>query len=332
MGPVYAPRGVPRFKKLLEREQPDVVHLHNVYPLISPQVVRAAHAQGVPVVQTLHNYRHSCVNGLQFRNGGVCTDCDGTKLSLPAVRHGCYRGSRAQTVPMAIGRAVHRSTWTEVDRFLALTPFMAERLALTGVPASRITVRPSWVPDPGAPMQPGDDVVCIGRLDEAKGTALLLAAWAQVQTDRRLIFAGDGPMLDQVRAAAAADPSIVYVGSLDRAGVAAAMQRAAVVVVPSVCFEGFPLTVVEAFSQGRPVIVLNGGSAASVVDDTVGWRVEPSALALGSALEALDPLEAAVRGAAARLRYSERYSGAAAGESLLATYNAVTNRPSVKVE
>src|SRR4051794_15577628 len=118
-GPIYSPSGVRGFKRLLAQTRPDVVHLHNVYPLISPYVVRVAARAGVPVVQTVHNYRHGCVNGLHLRDGHPCTDCLGTRLGLPAVRHGCYRDSRLQTVPMTIGQVVHRPTWNdEVARYL----------------------------------------------------------------------------------------------------------------------------------------------------------------------------------------------------------------------
>jgi len=169
-GPVYSPSGVRRFRRLLEETRPDVVHLHNVYPLISPYVVRVAARAGIPVVQTVHNYRHGCVNGLHLRDGHPCTDCLGTRLGLPAIRHACYRDSRLQTVPMTIGQVLHRPTWNdEVARYLALTPFMADLLVRTGVPRERITLRPSWAPDPGEPPAPGTDVLYVGRLDEPKG-------------------------------------------------------------------------------------------------------------------------------------------------------------------
>jgi glycosyltransferase involved in cell wall biosynthesis len=326
VGPVYAPAGVRRFKDLLMRERPDVVHLHNVFPLISPQVVRVALALRVPVVQTMHNYRHSCVNGLQFRNGVVCTDCDGSRLSLPALHHGCYRGSRVQTLPMAIGRAVHRSTWPRVDRFLTLTPFMARRLAINGIQESRITVRPSWVPDPGKGDSAGDDFVYVGRLDEAKGVSLLLKAWEHAHTPRRLVIVGSGPLAGAVEAAAGRDPSIVYLGQQSAAGVAAAVNSATAVVVPSLWFEGFPLTVVEAFAHGRPVVALEGGSAASVVDDRVGWRVSRSHESLGALITAWDPREADRRGRAARAAYQALYSPAAATASLLQVYCELTGR------
>ena len=211
-GPVYSPSGVRRFERLLESARPDVVHLHHVQPLISPWVVRVAGRYGVPVVQTVHNYRHGCANGLHLRDHRVCTDCVGTRLGLPAVEHGCYRDSRVQTVPVALGMVTHRRTWRKgVARYLALTPFMRDMLVTYGLPADRITVRPTWVPDPGSAGDPGRDVLYVGRLDEAKGIDLLLDAWAQAQRrglhpQQRLVVAGDGPLREVVSAAAERRP------------------------------------------------------------------------------------------------------------------------------
>jgi glycosyltransferase involved in cell wall biosynthesis len=177
-GPVYSPSGVHHFTRMLQETRPDVVHLHNVFPLISPYVVRVAARAGVPVVQTVHNYRHGCVNGLHLRDGHTCTDCLGSRLGLPAVLHGCYRGSRMQTLPMTIGQNVHRGTWRDdVTRFLALTLFARDKLVETGIPSARVTIRPTWVPDPGHDPTTGTDVLFVGRLDDAKGVDRLLAAW-----------------------------------------------------------------------------------------------------------------------------------------------------------
>lgn len=326
-GPVYARAGVRRFTSLVETHRPDVVHLHNVYPLISPYVARVAARQGVPVVQTVHNYRHGCVNGLHLRDGHACTDCLGTRLGTPAVRHGCYRGSRAQTVPMAIGQVVHRHTWRDdVARYLALTPFMRDLLVTTGIPAERVAVRPTWVPDPGDAGAPGRDVLYVGRLDEAKGVDRLLEAWRTggVSSGRTLVLVGDGPLADEVRRAAEADPSIRWRGSLDRDGVAEAMAEAAYVVVPSRVFEGYPLVVAEAFARGRAVLTVSGGSVGTVVDDTTGWVVEPTTTALAAAMAATADDDAAGRGRAARAAYELTGTPERGLASLLDAYAEVT--------
>jgi glycosyltransferase involved in cell wall biosynthesis len=331
-GPVYSPSGVRRFRRLLHEHRPDVVHLHNVYPLISPWVVRSAGRAGVPVVQTVHNYRHGCVNGLHLRDGRACTDCLGTRLGLPAVRHGCYRGSRAQTVPMSVGQVVHRSTWRGgVARYLALTPFMADLLTSTGVPRERITIRPTWVPDPGDPAPPGRTVLYVGRLDEAKGIDRLLDAWTaaggrDALAGRRLVVAGDGPMADRVSAAAAADPSVRWLGQVSRDEVGRAITEAAYLVVPSRVFEGYPLVVAEAFARGRPVLTCTGGSVGTIVTDTTGWVVDQGVDAIARALTEITDEHVAARSQSARTQYLTESSPEQALRSLTETYRQVTGR------
>jgi glycosyltransferase involved in cell wall biosynthesis len=321
-GPVYAPGGVRRFTRLVTEHRPEVVHIHNVYPLLSPYVVRAAVRHGVPVVQTVHNYRHGCVNGLHLREGRPCTDCLGTTLGLPAVRHGCYRGSRVQTVPMALGQIAHRGTWrSEVARYLALTPFMRDHLAATGVDPERITIRPTWVPDPGAAGTPGRDVLFVGRLDEAKGVDRLLDAWEQggSRSGRTLVVIGDGPLRGRVEAAVATG-SVRWLGQVGTTEVAAAMADAAYVVVPSRVFEGYPLAVAEAFGRGRPVLTVSGGSVGTIVDDSTGWVVEPAARTLAAAMQRIGDDETAARGSAARAVYERDNTPEHGLASLLEVY------------
>jgi glycosyltransferase involved in cell wall biosynthesis len=322
-GPVYSSKGVRRFTRLLRETDPDVVHLHHVNPLISPWVVRVAGQHGVPVVHTVHAYRHSCVNGLHIRDGRVCTDCVGTRLNLPSVRHGCYRGSRLQTVPVTVGLDVHRRTWRDgVTRFLALTEFMRDMLAATGVPPDRITVRPTWVADPGPVTEPGGDVLFVGRLDAAKGVDRLLHAWAAGGRDsgRRLRIVGDGPLAGQVADAAAKDESLQHVGALDPAGVRAAMQEAAYVVAASRFFEGYPLVVAEAFGAGRPVLTVSGGSVGSIVGDEGGWTVAPSTEAISAALASITDDDVRRQSALARARYERDNTPSRGLSSLLDVY------------
>jgi glycosyltransferase involved in cell wall biosynthesis len=324
-GPVYAPGGVRRFTRLVEQHRPDVVHVHNVYPLLSPYVVRAAVRHGLPVVQTVHNYRHGCVNGLHLREGRPCTDCLGTTLGLPAVRHGCYRGSRAQTVPMAVGQIAHRGTWrSDVARYLALTPFMRDHLAATGIDPGLITIRPTWVPDPGDAGSPGRDVLYVGRLDEAKGVDRLLDAWQQggSHSGRTLVVVGDGPLRGRVEAAVASG-TVRWLGQVGSAEVASAMADAAYIVVPSRVFEGYPLAVAEAFGRGRPVLTVSGGSVGTIVEDETGWVVDPDAAALADAIRRIGDDETAARGAAARAVYERDNTPAHGLASLLEVYSAV---------
>ena len=319
--PLYNGSAQRELRALLRRHRPDVVHLHNPYPLISPWVVRTARQHGVPVVQTVHNYRQVCVNGVFFRDGAGCTECVGRALPLPAVRHACYRGSRAQSAVMAATLTVHRPTWHRVDRFLAPTAAIADHLHRAGIPAGRVTIKPNAVADPGPPAPPGDGFLFLGRLVPEKGLELLLAAWAlhPVGSLGLLRIAGDGPL--RRMCTGVGRPDVVFLGSLDPAGVRAAVRDSAVIVVPSVWPDVLPTVALEALAAGRPVL----GTAMGGIPDAVGpagWLVAPTVPALAAALP-IARREAPALAALARHRYLTTYHPTRITAQLIATYTAL---------
>lgn len=312
VSPIYAPKAQRDLSELIETHRPDVLHLHNPYPLLSPWVVRTAHRHGVPVVQTVHNYRHVCPSGIYFRQGRICQDCRGRTLALPAVVHGCYRGSRAQSAVMATALAVHRPTWRSVDRYIALTSAMRDHLIEYGIPAERIVVKPNSAPDPGPPAPLGEGFLFVGRLSPEKGLDLLLDAWRRHPEGSlgTLRIAGDGelrPLAEQ----AASRSDVRFLGPLDRAGVQAAMREAAVVLAVSVVHDVLPTVVIEALAAGRPVLgtALGGIPYQIGVDDpagAAGWVVPPDPAALAAALPAARDGAAALA-PLARARYERMF-------------------------
>lgn len=329
LGPIRSRSGVRQFKQLLAEHRPDVVHVHNVYPLLSPQIVREAKSQGIPVVMTVHNFRLDCVAGTYFRDGQVCTECSGRSFATPALAHGCYRGSQSQSLPMVLGRSLNRSTWQDVDRFLALTSFHAEFLERIGIRRERIVIRPTSAPDPGEPTPPGRDVLFLGRLDETKGVEVLLEAWSRssaAQSGRRLIIAGSGPLAADIQRAAERDPSIAFHGPVDRDGAQALMRQCGVVAIPSVWFEGLPRVLVEAYAAGRAVIASDIGGLGAVHGPDAGWLTEPGdAPGLGEALSDLDDDEMTARGAGARTRFVRELDEHTTTHQLVRVYREVGN-------
>ena len=284
---IHAASAVRDITALIDQQRPHVLHLHNPFPLISLSVIRAAHRRGVPVVQTVHNHRHTCLQGSHLRDQRPCFDCRGKALPWPAVMHGCYRDSRRQSVPMALALATHRSDQRSVDRYVALSPNVAESLQLSGLTRpGQVVIRPNSVPDPGPATLPGHGLLFVGRLSSDKGVPLLLEAWqAAGRPFEVLTIAGDGPDRALVESMASRPEAAVrYLGPLDRSGVAEAMRASAAVVVPSVAPEAHPLVVLEAYSHGRPLLGSCRGGLLTLVTPEVGWLAEPTPGGLAAGL------------------------------------------------
>jgi glycosyltransferase involved in cell wall biosynthesis len=309
---------------LLKRHEPDILHLHNPYPLISPWVVRVAQRHGVPVVQTVHNYRQVCSPGTYFRAGGLCTECKGRRFGWPAVKYACYRGSRPQSAIMATTLAVHRGTWRGVDRYIALTEAIAAHLRDFGVPDGRIAVKPNALADPGppAPIDPAGGFLYAARLVPEKGVPHLIGAWKPEYG--RLRIAGDGPMRADVEAFAAGRADVEYLGPLERPRMLATIGTAAAVIVASTWPDVLPTIAIEALAAGRPVLGTSLGGIPWLVGDA-GWIVEPGAdgLAGGLATAAAalrDRAGAAALSASARSRYETEFTPGTLTRRLVGIY------------
>jgi len=257
---------------ILKRERPDAVHFHNTFMLISPSAYYACREADVPVVQTLHNYRFLCPTATFFRNGRFCEDCLSKTLPWPGVLHGCYRHSRGQTAVVALMLSVHRwlKTWKEkVDIYIALTEFSRQKFIEGGLPAQKIVVKPNFVyPDPGTRENAGDYGLFVGRLSEEKGIHTLLKAWGNLRSIPLKVI-GDGPLMDEMVSFIKKSElqAIDLIGKRCHQAVVTLMKGARFLVFPSEWYEGFPMTLVEAFACGLPVIASRLGAMSEVIED-----------------------------------------------------------------
>lgn len=316
-------------RELFSRVRPDVVHVHNTLPLISPAVYYAAKSEGAAVVQTLHNYRLVCPSGLLFRDGAPCELCVGKAVPWPGVLHACYRGSRAASGAVAAMLTVHRARGTYrhmVDRYIALTEFAKGKFVQGGVRADRVDVKPNFLAhDPGVGRGDGGYALFVGRLSTEKGLKVLLDAWQRIGARLPLRIAGDGPLADEVASWAAGTEGVTLLGRLSSSDVMDEMKGAALLVVPSIWYEGFPMTIVEAFAVGTPVLASRLGAMAEVVDHgRTGLHFTPGDAA-SLAAEVLDglshPSGLARFRPGARREYETEYSADTHYRQLLEIYD-----------
>lgn len=267
-------------RRLLQRHSFDVVSIQNTFPLISPSVYYAAQAEGVPVVQTLRNYRLLCPNAYLFREEKACESCLGRLFPWPGVQHACYRDSKAGSMVLATMLATHRILGTyhaRVDVYVALTEFARRKFIEGGLPADKIVVKPNFVdPDPGVGDGAGGFVLFVGRLSEEKGLSTLLAAWRSLARPLPLKIAGEGPLQGLVERASAEHPAIEYLGRRSSAEVFDLMGQARALVFPSQWYEGMPRTILEAYAKGTPVLASRLGAMETLVEHgRTGRHFEP---------------------------------------------------------
>jgi glycosyltransferase involved in cell wall biosynthesis len=326
---VWSRRARLEIAALLRRERPDVAHAHNLWYRISPAAYAACRDAGVPVVQTLHNFRICCANALLLRDGRPCEECVGN-TPWRSVRYGCFRGSRMATLAVAFSEWLHAAsgTWSSgVDRYIALTRFALERFVAAGVPRERISVKPNFLADPPSPAGgAGAGAIFVGRLTPEKGIPVLLDAAARVRhRDFSLEIVGDGSLRDAVDLAAARSGGRIRLAGVQRRdSCLEAMRRALFVVVPSVCYENFPLTIVEAFASGTPVLASRLGAMAEIIEDGRTGRLfaagDAADLAAAMAWLTDHPAECAEMGRAARAVFEARYTADTNFDMLMSIY------------
>ena len=276
---VWSRRAYHEITSLIKKEKPDIAHFHNIWYLISPSAYAACKDAGVPVVQTLHNFRMFCANGLLLRDGEPCEDCIG-KTPWRGIAYGCFRNSRLYSVPVVASEIIHRArgTWVNaVDAYIALTDFGKKKFIECGLPESKIYVKPNFLSDPPNFLSSAQDyAVFIGRLSQEKGLNVLVDAFHILLSSHPPIFpsfslkvVGDGPLGQEImrRCEDMKTGQIEFTGRRSHDECMELLSRAGFLIMPSVCYENFPMTIREAFACGKPVVASDLGAMASLIRD-----------------------------------------------------------------
>lgn len=326
---IYSRDSRRRIENELEEFCPNVVHIHNFLPLMSPSAYFACSAFGVPVVQTLHNYRLLCPSADFFRRGRVCEDCLGRSIPWPGVAHACYRDSHIGTASVAAMLVTHRTLSTfaqKISAYIALTEFSRGKFIQGGLPEKRIFVKPNFLlNDPGRKPSGGEYAVFVGRFSEQKGLRTLLAALTALR-EIPVLLVGDGPLRAEIESQASFGklPNVRLTGWLPREQVLAAMWNARCLLMPCQSYENFPITVLEAFALGLPVICSRLGAMQEIVQDGLnGLHFEP-----GNPISLADRLlwawqhssQMEQMGCSARREFEAKYSAATNYNTLMAIY------------
>jgi len=314
---VWSSKTRQEFAAKLDADRPDIVHIHNTFMVISPSIYSACTERGIPIVQTLHNFRLLCPASDFFRDGRICEACVEQTL-LQSIQHGCYRNSRGATAMVATMLAFHRAmdTWGKsVTRFIALTEFAKSKFITSGFSSNSFMVKPNFADrDPGERVRAGDYAVFVGRLAVNKGVRVLLDAWKNLPMQYPLHIVGEGPERSAMEAQASKLQlsGIVFRERLSHADTIEVMKGARFIIVPSIWYEGFPMCIVESFACGTPVLCSRHGGLSEIVEDHLtGLHFNPGdAQDLARTVEWAwnHPAEMIKMGHAARGKYETTYT------------------------
>lgn len=259
-----------RLKLAIRDFKPDIIHLHNFHYAAGPLVIRVAKKFNIPLVMTVHNYRLVCPSATLFHNGKLFTESIGSPFPWVAVWRGVHSHSVIKTFWFAWWNWFHRKigTWRQVAQYIVLTDFAKQILldSKLGLSERDISVKQNFAATtPRIAGKRREHFLFIGRLSMEKGISVLLDVFKD--SDKSIKIGGDGPLREAFLGTAALYGNISYLGSLTREEVNMALSECTALIFPSIWYEGMPMTIIEAFAQGTPVIASNLGAMKYMIKD-----------------------------------------------------------------
>jgi glycosyltransferase involved in cell wall biosynthesis len=323
---IWSREAVTRVRGMLREGRPQIVHFHNLFPTISPAVLRLAAEEGAVPVMTLHNYRLMCLPGTFLRDGRICEDCIGRR-PWPGIVHRCYRNSLPGSAALALSLSVHGAirSFDRVALYLPVSEFVRGKYVEAGFPSERFRVKPNFAWPTARRDAAGDHFLFVGRLSPEKGIQTLIEAWRDIPA--KLIIVGDGPDAERLRGAA--PPNVEFTGAVARERVADFLRGSRALLLPSLWYEAQPRVIPEAYSAGVPVVASRiGGLPDLVAEGRSGFLVSPRDPAAWADIvgRLLDDAVSKRLGEGAYDAWKERYSPERGLENLVNSYRDALSR------
>ncbi|MGD0749794.1 MAG: glycosyltransferase family 4 protein [Anaerolineales bacterium] len=333
---VWSNETINKIERLIDNNHPDIAHVHNTWMMLSPSIYYAFQKANIPVVQTLHNYRLLCPNALLFRKNKVCEDCMRFPIPIPGILHKCYRGSIAQSALMTAMLTYHRviHTWrNQINCYIALSDFSRNKFIQGGLQSDKLFVKPNFI-EYSTQNHDLDRKYAFfsGRLSIEKGVRIFADAWrSHVPSNIQLRIAGEGPEHGLVNQLVSQKDNVRYLGFLNKESLTETFWHSKFVIIPSVCYESFPITILEAFVTCTPVIASRIGALAELIrDGETGLLFNPGdPVDLAEKVDWLwnHPEESARMGRNARKEYEAKYTPERNYQMLMEIYEmAMTGR------
>lgn len=256
--------------KLLVEEQPDIIHIHNFLPILSPSIFYAANKEKIPIVVTLHNFRLICINGLLYRDNSVCEDCISTKIAIGGIKHGCYQNSKIASLFPTMSNSLHSflKTWqSKIEKVILMSEFSKSVFSRSHVlfKEKQIVIKPNFVDDKGYSFEKEDYYLFVGRISEEKGILTITESF--IDSGKKIKIAGTGPLQEALKEYSEIHQNIEYLGFQTQDHLKELYLKAKATIFASKMYEGNPLVLLESFSFGTPVIVPDFGNAGDLITE-----------------------------------------------------------------
>lgn len=316
-------------KEIVKREKPDIAHIHNIFLCITPSVYVALKEGGVPIVQTLHNYRFFCPKGTFFNNGMICEKCSNRNFYNGVLKK-CWRNSFLLSFFLAKLLYTWSSFFKIIESYIVLSEFSKDKFVRLGLEKEKMYLKTNFlVTEPEGDRQDHNYAVFIGRIVDYKGINTLMQT-IKINPSFNLKIIGDGPLRKEVCDCASTYNNVEYLGQLDKSSVFTIINNSSFVIFPSECYENMPMVILESFASSKPVLASKLGAIKEfVVDGVNGVLFEPgNAEDLGAKISYLfsHNEERIEMGRNANRIYRERFSKEKNFQDLMSIYTETINK------